>query len=143
LVIFRQLDETKGEVIVDTIWQVEDTKGNNGEDGSLIVTNLRVIWTADKNPRTNLSVLIFYKTTTTTTTTTITATTTTTTTIITITTTTTTTTTKTITITTTTKTTTTISFFRYWIQLRVYNICSSGPVPSQRQHCCPLHNDQI
>ena len=34
----------KGEMIVDSINSVEDTKGNNGERGSLIVTNLRIIW---------------------------------------------------------------------------------------------------
>ena len=34
----------QGEMIVDSINSVEDTKGNNGERGSLIVTNLRIIW---------------------------------------------------------------------------------------------------
>ena len=45
----------KGEVIIDSINSVEDTKGNNGERGSLIVTNLRILWVAHENPNVNLS----------------------------------------------------------------------------------------
>ena len=32
------------------------TKGNNGERGELVITNLRLIWCSHKNRRTNLSV---------------------------------------------------------------------------------------
>jgi Bardet-Biedl syndrome 5 protein len=46
----------KGEVLVDMINGVEDTKGNNGEKGYLIITNLRLIWHSDKSPKTNLSI---------------------------------------------------------------------------------------
>jgi len=46
----------KGEFQVDSINSVEDTKGNNGERGILIVTNLRLIWTSAKASRTNLSI---------------------------------------------------------------------------------------
>jgi len=46
----------KGEVQIDSINSVEDTKGNNGERGFLIVTNLRLIWTSSKSARTNLSI---------------------------------------------------------------------------------------
>merc|ERR1719174_473781 len=46
----------KGEFQVDSINSVEDTKGNNGERGILIVTNLRLIWTSAKSARTNLSI---------------------------------------------------------------------------------------
>eukprot|EP00238_Polyblepharides_amylifera_P011864 CAMPEP_0196591254 /NCGR_PEP_ID=MMETSP1081-20130531/68981_1 /TAXON_ID=36882 /ORGANISM="Pyramimonas amylifera, Strain CCMP720" /LENGTH=309 /DNA_ID=CAMNT_0041914559 /DNA_START=246 /DNA_END=1175 /DNA_ORIENTATION=+ len=35
---------------------VEDTKGNNGERGELIITNLRLLWWSHKSRRTNLSV---------------------------------------------------------------------------------------
>ena len=35
---------------------VEDTKGNNGDRGSLIITNLRLIWFCDKDRRVNLSI---------------------------------------------------------------------------------------
>ncbi len=38
-----------GEKIVDTIPQVEDTKGNNGELGNLVITNLRLIWYSEAN----------------------------------------------------------------------------------------------
>jgi Bardet-Biedl syndrome 5 protein len=37
----------QGEKIVDSIPEVEDTKGNSGEQGSLIITNLRMIWFSD------------------------------------------------------------------------------------------------
>jgi len=45
-----------GEKEIDSINSVEDTKGNNGESGSLTITNLRLIWRAQKSARTNLSV---------------------------------------------------------------------------------------
>jgi Bardet-Biedl syndrome 5 protein len=35
---------------------VEDTKGNNGERGSLMVTNLRFVWHHEKHNRINLSI---------------------------------------------------------------------------------------
>jgi Bardet-Biedl syndrome 5 protein len=46
----------RGEVIIDSLDSVEDTKGNNGESGTLQVTNLRLMWMAASNFRTNLSV---------------------------------------------------------------------------------------
>ncbi|CAN0397495.1 unnamed protein product [Ectocarpus sp. 12 AP-2014] len=46
----------KGEVVIDSINSVEDTKGNNGERGSLVVTNLRVLWISHKISRVNLSI---------------------------------------------------------------------------------------
>jgi Bardet-Biedl syndrome 5 protein len=46
----------KGEVLVDMINGVEDTKGNNGEKGYLTITNLRLLWYAEKSPKTNLSI---------------------------------------------------------------------------------------
>lgn len=46
----------KGEFQIDSINSVEDTKGNNGERGILIVTNLRLIWTSAKSAKTNLSI---------------------------------------------------------------------------------------
>jgi Bardet-Biedl syndrome 5 protein len=45
-----------GEVAIEKLDPVEDTKGNNGERGVLIITNLRLIWQATRNPRTNLSI---------------------------------------------------------------------------------------
>jgi Bardet-Biedl syndrome 5 protein len=46
----------RGEVLVDMINGVEDTKGNNGEKGYLVITNLRLLWYAEKSPKTNLSI---------------------------------------------------------------------------------------
>lgn len=46
----------RGEKIIDSINSVEDTKGNNGERGSLIVTNLRLQWICHSNSRVNLSI---------------------------------------------------------------------------------------
>ena len=34
----------------------EDTKGNNGQRGSLVITNLRLIWMSHRSKRTNLSI---------------------------------------------------------------------------------------
>ena len=33
-----------GEVLIDKLDSVEDTKGNSGDRGRLLITNLRVIW---------------------------------------------------------------------------------------------------
>ena len=52
----EHLELRKGEVIVDSLEPVEDTKGNNGESGTLQVTNLRMIWMANSSIKTNLSV---------------------------------------------------------------------------------------
>lgn len=43
-----------GEFIIDSLDSVEDTKGNSGESGRIIITNLRFIWHADENQKTNL-----------------------------------------------------------------------------------------
>ena len=45
-----------GEFVIDRLEGVEDTKGNNGEKGRLIVTNLRLIWHALEYPKINLSI---------------------------------------------------------------------------------------
>eukprot|EP01012_Entosiphon_sulcatum_P014852 TRINITY_DN1986_c0_g1_i1.p1 TRINITY_DN1986_c0_g1~~TRINITY_DN1986_c0_g1_i1.p1 ORF type:complete len:355 (-),score=60.65 TRINITY_DN1986_c0_g1_i1:42-1079(-) len=46
----------RGEFDIDSMDSVEDTKGNNGEKGSLVITNLRMIWSSSKNARINLSI---------------------------------------------------------------------------------------
>jgi len=53
---FALMKPRKGEVEIDSINSVEDTKGNNGERGSLSVSNLRLLWLCHKNPSTNLSI---------------------------------------------------------------------------------------
>jgi len=45
-----------GEKLITKFGQVEDTKGNNGEMGKLTITNIRMIWTANRYKRINLSV---------------------------------------------------------------------------------------
>jgi Bardet-Biedl syndrome 5 protein len=45
-----------GEQQIDSINSVEDTKGNNGDRGVLVVTNLRIIWSSTKSANTNLSI---------------------------------------------------------------------------------------
>jgi len=51
-----QLAIRPGESQIDSINSVEDTKGNNGEKGSLAITNLRLIWICHRNSRINLSI---------------------------------------------------------------------------------------
>eukprot|EP00743_Colponemidia_sp_Colp-15_P004145 GILK01004474.1.p1 GENE.GILK01004474.1~~GILK01004474.1.p1 ORF type:complete len:366 (-),score=75.70 GILK01004474.1:200-1252(-) len=52
----QRLEMITGEREIDSINAVEDTKGNNGEKGCLAVTNIRLVWNAHRNPRTNLSI---------------------------------------------------------------------------------------
>ena len=35
---------------------MEDTKGNNGDQGDLHATNLRLLWVSKKNKKTNISI---------------------------------------------------------------------------------------
>ncbi len=53
---YEYLELRKGEFLIDSMRQIEDTKGNNGENGELQVTNLRLLWISSANLRTNLSV---------------------------------------------------------------------------------------
>ncbi|ETN80038.1 hypothetical protein NECAME_02517 [Necator americanus] len=52
----RMLRLVPGEIQIDRIDMVEDTKGNNGDRGVMRVTNLRLIWYASSMPRINLSI---------------------------------------------------------------------------------------
>lgn len=51
-----QLKLHRGEIEIDAINSIEDTKGNNGEKGALMITNLRLVWCSHSNPKTNLSI---------------------------------------------------------------------------------------
>ena len=51
-----QLQLRHSEYEIDSINSVEDTKGNNGDKGQFIITNLRVIWLSHANISTNLSI---------------------------------------------------------------------------------------
>eukprot|EP00040_Diaphanoeca_grandis_P010590 m.54290 g.54290 ORF g.54290 m.54290 type:complete len:388 (-) comp21886_c0_seq1:28-1191(-) len=46
----------QGEIEIDSLNNIEDTKGNNGQSGCLIVTNLRLLWYCHTNLGINLSV---------------------------------------------------------------------------------------
>eukprot|EP00039_Didymoeca_costata_P002624 m.61518 g.61518 ORF g.61518 m.61518 type:complete len:352 (+) comp11421_c0_seq1:191-1246(+) len=50
------LTQQNGEELIDYLPQVEDTKGNNGQSGRLLITNMRLIWMSDKKSKTNLSI---------------------------------------------------------------------------------------
>lgn len=52
---FRYLKLRTGEKVFDRIEPIEDTKGNSGMKGRLVVTNLRIIWHSLTSPRINLS----------------------------------------------------------------------------------------
>ncbi|CAI2348241.1 unnamed protein product [Caenorhabditis sp. 36 PRJEB53466] len=45
-----------GETLVARVDNVEDTKGNNGDRGTMKVTNLRMIWHAASMPRINITI---------------------------------------------------------------------------------------
>lgn len=45
-----------GEQIIDRLENIEDTKGNLGERGRLIITNIRILWSCIPNSRINLSI---------------------------------------------------------------------------------------
>uniref|UniRef100_A0A8D3ARM3 Bardet-Biedl syndrome 5 protein homolog n=1 Tax=Scophthalmus maximus TaxID=52904 RepID=A0A8D3ARM3_SCOMX len=52
----QQMKTRPGEALIDCLDSIEDTKGNNGDRGRLLVTNLRIIWHSVALPRVNLSV---------------------------------------------------------------------------------------
>jgi len=52
----QQMTMRAGEVMIDRLESVEDTKGNNGDRGKMLVTNLRIIWHSQAMPRVNLSI---------------------------------------------------------------------------------------
>lgn len=52
----QQMKMRPGEVLIDCLDSIEDTKGNNGDRGRLMVTNLRIIWHSLALPRVNLAV---------------------------------------------------------------------------------------
>ncbi|XP_074658577.1 BBSome complex member BBS5-like isoform X3 [Tubulanus polymorphus] len=51
-----QMRMRPGEKLIDKLDAVEDTKGNNGDRGQLLVTNLRIIWHSHTMIRVNLSI---------------------------------------------------------------------------------------
>ncbi|XP_049885753.1 Bardet-Biedl syndrome 5 protein homolog [Pectinophora gossypiella] len=53
---FSYLKLRCGEKIFDRIEPIEDTKGNSGTKGRMVITNLRIIWHSLSSPRINLSI---------------------------------------------------------------------------------------
>lgn len=51
-----QLRLRPGERALDLLDSIEDTKGNSGDRGRLVVTNLRLMWSSQSTPRINLSI---------------------------------------------------------------------------------------
>lgn len=43
-----------GETIIDKLDSIEDTKGNAGDRGRIIITNIRILWHSLASPRINL-----------------------------------------------------------------------------------------
>lgn len=54
-VIFSHLLMCAGENILEKVEPVEDTKANSGDCGSLVMTNLRIMWYSTKTAKLNLS----------------------------------------------------------------------------------------
>lgn len=52
----KELQLRAGERILIAWDQVEDSKGNNGDEGRFMVTNLRIIWQSKSKPRINLTI---------------------------------------------------------------------------------------
>ncbi|KAK6636783.1 Bardet-Biedl syndrome 5 protein [Polyplax serrata] len=53
---FSQMKLRSGEKLIDKLDSVEDTKGNGGDKGRLVVTNLRILWHSLSSPRVSLSI---------------------------------------------------------------------------------------
>ncbi|XP_058802061.1 Bardet-Biedl syndrome 5 protein homolog [Phymastichus coffea] len=51
-----QMELRSGEHLIDKLELIEDTKGNAGDRGRLLVTNLRLMWHSIAYPRINLSI---------------------------------------------------------------------------------------
>lgn len=55
-VLKKEISLRKGEKQLDTVSNIEDSKGNNGDVGCIIFTNLRLIWFSIENLKLNLSI---------------------------------------------------------------------------------------
>ncbi|KAK9889256.1 hypothetical protein WA026_004533 [Henosepilachna vigintioctopunctata] len=53
---FIEMRLKPGEKIIDRLDNIEDTKGNAGDRGRLVVTNIRMLWHSLASPRINLSI---------------------------------------------------------------------------------------
>ncbi|XP_076257951.1 Bardet-Biedl syndrome 5 protein isoform X1 [Rhynchophorus ferrugineus] len=53
---FSELRLRLGEKVIDKLDNIEDTKGNAGDRGRLIITNIRILWHSMISPRVNLCI---------------------------------------------------------------------------------------
>lgn len=53
---FTEMRLRPGEKIIDRLDNIEDTKGNAGDRGRLVVTNIRMLWHSITSPRINLTI---------------------------------------------------------------------------------------
>lgn len=51
----REMRLKPGEKVIDRLENIEDSKGNPGDRGRLVVTNIRILWHSITSPRINLS----------------------------------------------------------------------------------------
>ncbi|XP_023289331.1 Bardet-Biedl syndrome 5 protein homolog [Orussus abietinus] len=51
-----QMQMRLGELLMDKLDMIEDSKGNSGDTGRLLITNLRIVWHSMLLPRINLSI---------------------------------------------------------------------------------------
>jgi Bardet-Biedl syndrome 5 protein len=52
----KSLAACPGEFELETLSNIEDSKGSSGEHGQLRLTNIRILWVSSKSPKTNLSI---------------------------------------------------------------------------------------
>ncbi|CAH1113029.1 unnamed protein product [Psylliodes chrysocephalus] len=52
---YSKMKLINGEKVIDKLDNIEDTKGNSGYRGKLIITNIRILWYSSSSPRINLS----------------------------------------------------------------------------------------
>ena len=52
----KDMQPCPGEFAIESLGDIEDSKGNSGEHGELRVTNIRILWVSTKSSRTNLSI---------------------------------------------------------------------------------------
>lgn len=52
----ERIELRNGEYILDRVNNIEDSKGNSGEGGSFLFTNLRLVWFLNKNYQVNISI---------------------------------------------------------------------------------------
>lgn len=55
-ILVSQMKMRPGEILIDKLDSVEDTKGNAGDRGRILVTNLRAVWHSQSMPRVSLSI---------------------------------------------------------------------------------------